>query len=95
MENEIAVNIQNWHNYRSDNTIWIVEPYNNKPVRRFPLGIDMNLGIKHLDWNSNGKKLTYSYDVYGELYIINDDGTENKVIPGIAGIAPCWSGDGD
>lgn len=94
IDNKIAVNIQNWH-YSSDNTIWMIEPFENTPVRQFPIGTDMMLGIEHMDWNSKGTKLTYSFDVYGDLFIVNADGTENKKIPDIRGIAPCWSNDGN
>ena len=94
IENKIAVNIQNWH-YSSDNTIWMVEPFENIPVRQFPIGTNMMLGIEHMDWNSIGTKLTYSFDAYGDLFIVNADGTDNKEIPEISGISPCWSNDGN
>jgi Tol biopolymer transport system component len=93
-EEKIAVNIQNWHIY-SDNTIWMVEPFENTPVRQFPIGTDMRLGIEHMDWNSNGIKLSYSFDDIGDLFIVNADGSENKEIPDISGMAPCWSRDGN
>lgn len=93
IENKIAVNIQNWH-YSSDNTIWMVEPFEITPSRQFPIGTDMMLGIEHMDWNSNGTKLTYSFDAYGEVFIVNADGSDNKKVPDIYGYNPRWSNDG-
>lgn len=94
-EDIIAVNIQHWESYNSDNTIWFIKPYETTFINKFQIKTCNGSAIEHLDWNSEGTKLLYSTGSYhGDLFVVNYDGNENKVIPNIHGCAPCWSNDG-
>jgi Tol biopolymer transport system component len=91
----IAVSVCTRHSgFKLDNNIWMIEPYNTE----LKIKVTHTSGdiIEYLDWNSDGSKFLYSYSsYYSDIFIFNTDGSGNREIPNIMGLAPCWSKDGE
>lgn len=89
---KIAVNIDKVESYHHQNSIWMIDPYENTPVKQ--IQIEAGWGaVEYMDWNFDGTKLIYSLGSYGDIFVTDVDGSDNYEIPEIYGLAPCWSKD--
>jgi len=92
--NKIAINIITWHNFVTDNEIWLTDPKTTELTNRIAM-ISGLYQIEHLDLNNEGTEFLLSGSSYNDIYSFNINTGVNKQIPNIYGLCPCWSPDGN